>query len=284
MEPVAAAALLRIDARSRRTDPDRRLRRRHQRLFADSRRAEHPPARTERTRSVGKRRYRAGRRRVRRPDHPSPGLAGARRRNQMRSMDKTLPVPIWVYAELERWHHLSLLKIARRIEHAGQRGSAKRLTPVRSPHIDPLIRRRPGVPTAPAVQKPSPTSRHRTPSSLNSSTATWSSATEDPPRGFQVWIAEELSRSNIASIAWWLLRRRRPRHRHGLLDRRLVVRAGCSEDFRIALRHETNPRRQRIHLRRQGARPQSGRGQRSAPSRHLSCAVGYFLNQTKTIP
>ncbi len=28
----------------------------------------------------------------------------------MRSMNKTLPVPTWVYAKLERWHHLSFLK------------------------------------------------------------------------------------------------------------------------------------------------------------------------------
>jgi hypothetical chaperone protein len=29
---------------------------------------------------------------------------------QMRSMHKILPVPNWVYAKLERWHHLSFLK------------------------------------------------------------------------------------------------------------------------------------------------------------------------------
>jgi hypothetical chaperone protein len=29
---------------------------------------------------------------------------------QMRSVGKTLPVPTWVYAKLERWHHLSFLK------------------------------------------------------------------------------------------------------------------------------------------------------------------------------
>jgi hypothetical chaperone protein len=29
---------------------------------------------------------------------------------QYRSMDKMLPVPTWVYAKLERWHHLSFLK------------------------------------------------------------------------------------------------------------------------------------------------------------------------------
>jgi hypothetical chaperone protein len=30
--------------------------------------------------------------------------------SEMRSMDKILSVPSWVYAKLERWHHLSFLK------------------------------------------------------------------------------------------------------------------------------------------------------------------------------
>ncbi len=29
---------------------------------------------------------------------------------QIRSLDKILPAPVWVYSKLERWHHLSLLK------------------------------------------------------------------------------------------------------------------------------------------------------------------------------
>jgi hypothetical chaperone protein len=29
---------------------------------------------------------------------------------QLRSLDKLLPVPAWIYAKLERWHHLSLLR------------------------------------------------------------------------------------------------------------------------------------------------------------------------------
>jgi hypothetical chaperone protein len=37
----------------------------------------------------------------------SPALGAG---TQMRSLDKILPVPVWVYAKLERWHHLSLLK------------------------------------------------------------------------------------------------------------------------------------------------------------------------------
>ncbi|HEY3836638.1 MAG TPA: Hsp70 family protein [Bryobacteraceae bacterium] len=37
----------------------------------------------------------------------SPDLGAG---TQMRSMNKLLPVPTWVYAKLERWHHLSFLK------------------------------------------------------------------------------------------------------------------------------------------------------------------------------
>jgi len=37
----------------------------------------------------------------------SPALGAG---TQMRSMDKVLPVPSWVYTKLERWHHLSFLK------------------------------------------------------------------------------------------------------------------------------------------------------------------------------
>ncbi len=37
----------------------------------------------------------------------SPALGAG---TMMRSIDKTLPVPTWVYAKLERWHYLSFLK------------------------------------------------------------------------------------------------------------------------------------------------------------------------------
>src|ERR1700722_16649103 len=37
----------------------------------------------------------------------SPYLGGG---TELRSMNKILPVPTWIYAKLERWHHLSFLK------------------------------------------------------------------------------------------------------------------------------------------------------------------------------
>jgi hypothetical chaperone protein len=36
--------------------------------------------------------------------------------SEYRSMDRILPMPIWVYSDLERWHHLSLLKSRDTIE------------------------------------------------------------------------------------------------------------------------------------------------------------------------
>ena len=32
------------------------------------------------------------------------------RGSEYRSLEKTLPMPVWVYSDLERWHYLSLLK------------------------------------------------------------------------------------------------------------------------------------------------------------------------------
>jgi len=32
------------------------------------------------------------------------------RGSEYRSLDKILPMPVWVYSDLERWHYLSLLK------------------------------------------------------------------------------------------------------------------------------------------------------------------------------
>ena len=43
----------------------------------------------------------------------SPALGAG---TQLRSIDKILPVPVWIYAKLERWHHLSLLKSKDTIE------------------------------------------------------------------------------------------------------------------------------------------------------------------------
>jgi len=43
----------------------------------------------------------------------SPALGAG---TQLRSVDKLLPVPVWIYAKLERWHHLSFLKTKETME------------------------------------------------------------------------------------------------------------------------------------------------------------------------
>ena len=68
-------ALLRVDARSRRADPHRRLRRRHQRLLAAACGPVDPQTRTSAVRPAGQQRRGPGRRCVRRQDCPQPGLA-----------------------------------------------------------------------------------------------------------------------------------------------------------------------------------------------------------------
>ena len=71
---------LRADARSRRTDPDRRLRRRHERLLHPARRSDPAAARARARRHRRHRRRRSRRRRVRQADHPQARRAatGAR--------------------------------------------------------------------------------------------------------------------------------------------------------------------------------------------------------------
>ena len=107
---------LRARARPRRADPDRRLRRRHQRLLADPGRP--PGARRERE-SGGARPVLGNAgvpiagdvfdgRIVRALVAPALGFG-----SEYRSLfGRVLPVPRWIYAHLERWHHLSFLRSA----------------------------------------------------------------------------------------------------------------------------------------------------------------------------
>jgi len=79
----------------------------------------------------------------------SPALGAG---SQMRSLHKILPVPNWVYAKLERWHHLSFLKTGEVMNMLGS---------VRTQAVEPekleallhLIREDLGYPLHQAVQK-----------------------------------------------------------------------------------------------------------------------------------
>ncbi len=70
----------------------------------------------------------------------------------MRSMDKILPVPTWVYAKLERWHHLSFLK-ARETMHMLASVKAQALEPAKIAALIHLVNEDLGYHLYQAVQK-----------------------------------------------------------------------------------------------------------------------------------
>ena len=79
----------------------------------------------------------------------SPALGAG---TQLRSMEKILPVPIWIYAKLERWHHLSLLKAKDTMDMlASVRGQA--IEPEKIGALIHLIREDRGYQLHRAVQK-----------------------------------------------------------------------------------------------------------------------------------
>ncbi len=111
MEPVAAAHYLRVQAGSRRADPDRRFRRRHQRFFTGTRGpraygvAADRPRICSATAGIGLAGDSFDAKMIRNIVSPALGAG-----SQIQSMNKILPVPNWVYFKLERWHHLSFLR------------------------------------------------------------------------------------------------------------------------------------------------------------------------------
>lgn len=70
----------------------------------------------------------------------------------MRSIDKLLPVPSWVYAKLERWHHLSFLK-TNEVMNMLKSVQAQALEPEKIAALQHLIREDLGYHLHRAVQK-----------------------------------------------------------------------------------------------------------------------------------
>lgn len=111
---------------------------------------------------------------------------------EIRSMDKLLPVPAWLYAKLERWHHLSFLK-ARDTMNLLRSVKAQALEPEKIEALIHLVNEDLGYRLHQSVQK--------TKSEL-SSAATARFRLSDGPididataerRCFEDWIAEELA-------------------------------------------------------------------------------------------
>lgn len=79
----------------------------------------------------------------------SPALGAG---TQMRSIDKLLPVPSWIYAKLERWHHLSFLK-TNEVMNMLKSVQAQALEPEKIDALQHLIREDLGYHLHRAVQK-----------------------------------------------------------------------------------------------------------------------------------
>jgi len=79
----------------------------------------------------------------------SPALGAG---TMIRSMDKVLPVPNWVYFKLERWHHLSLLRSSETLNML-ENVRAQALEPHRIAALLSLVRHGLGYPLHQAVQK-----------------------------------------------------------------------------------------------------------------------------------
>jgi hypothetical chaperone protein len=79
----------------------------------------------------------------------SPALGAG---TQMRSVDKLLPVPSWLYAKLERWHHLSFLKTSE-VMNMLKSVQAQALEPDKIAALQHLIREDLGYHLHRAVQK-----------------------------------------------------------------------------------------------------------------------------------
>jgi hypothetical chaperone protein len=109
---------------------------------------------------------------------------------QLRSMDKLLPVPTWVYAKLERWHHLSLLKTRDTMDMPGSvRGQA--LEPEKINALIQLIQEDLGYQLHRSVQKVKCDWQHQTARFQFSDGAVNLNAMVERC-DFEKWIADEL--------------------------------------------------------------------------------------------
>ncbi len=120
----------------------------------------------------------------------SPALGAG---TQLRSMDKILPVPMWVYAKLERWHHLSLLKAKDVMDMLGSvRGQA--LEPEKIAALIHLIREDLGYRLHRAVQEVKCDLSEREVARFHFSDGVVELDALVQRRQFEGWIAEELGR------------------------------------------------------------------------------------------
>jgi hypothetical chaperone protein len=113
--------------------------------------------------------------------------------SQMRSLDKTLTVPGWVYSKLERWHYLSFLKARDTMEMLrGVQGHA--LEPEKIKALIHLIKEDLGFRLHRAVQAVKCELSHNSAAIFKFSDGVVDIETTLERRVFEGWIAEELER------------------------------------------------------------------------------------------
>ena len=120
----------------------------------------------------------------------SPALGAG---TEIRSLEKTLPVPGWVYAKLERWHHLSFLKATRHHEHAGAACRLTRIHPDRIAALIHLIQEDLGYQLHRAVQKLKTDLSAHTNARFRFTDYTVDLDETVQRADFEKWIAEELA-------------------------------------------------------------------------------------------
>jgi len=131
----------------------------------------------------------------------SPALGAG---TQMRSLHKLLPVPNWVYAKLERWHHLSFLKASEVMNMLGS-VRAQALEPEKIESLLHLIREDLGYHLHQAVQKVKCDLSHEPSAMFHFSDSVIEIHAAVERDLFEEWIAEELEQ--IAACTDLLLER-----------------------------------------------------------------------------
>jgi hypothetical chaperone protein len=128
----------------------------------------------------------------------SPALGAG---TELRSGDKLLPVPAWVYQKLERWHHLSLLKSQETLNML-QSVSRQALEPEKIRHFVYLVKHDLGYHLHRAVQKVKIELSRAERSTFHFSDGDVELTSEVKRADFEDWIAEELDLidSSVAAL------------------------------------------------------------------------------------
>ena len=156
-------------------------------------------------------------------------------------MNKVLPaVPNWVYAKLERWHHLSFLRTSAVLNMLNST-RAVAFEPEKIDALLHLIREDLGYELHRAVQRVKRELSEHTVAPFHFSDGVIEIAATVQRADFDEWIAEDLAQietcvdSLIAAFG-----SRLPGRRYGVSDGRIVVRTGGAAHLRIALRRGAN--------------------------------------------